>query len=62
MGYFIHPYKIGSILDLKLPAVEYGPGFNSKCILGFYRYKFLGLNGFQYELTNTSLGNYSVYK
>ena len=62
MGYLVYSYKIGSFLDLKSPAVEYGPGFNSKCILGFYRFRFLGLNGFQYDLINTVLGNYSVYK
>lgn len=49
-------------MDLTIPAKDYGPGFDSKCILGFYRFKFWGINSFQYELKDTVSGNYSVYK
>ena len=62
MGYLIYSYSIGSILDLTIPAVDYGPGFNPRCILGFHHFKFLGVNTFLYSFSNTTLGNYSVYK
>jgi hypothetical protein len=61
MGYLNHPYSMGSTLDLTSTGVDYGPGFNPKCIFGFHHFKFLGAYNFNYDFTNTMLGNYSVY-
>lgn len=61
MDYVIHPYTMGTLLDLNSFISDYGPGFNSKCFIGFYKFNWKWGYIWKYIFTLTAASNYSTY-
>lgn len=40
--------------------LDYGPGYNGKCLLGYNRLFLEGYHRIDFNFGNTSLGNYSI--
>jgi hypothetical protein len=58
MTHTVNPFTIGSDFNLRSTLPLFGPNFNSKCILGFYRQRHKGSDWMSTYFTYSTFGNF----
>jgi hypothetical protein len=61
MDYIATSYTMGRSFDFNSIFSDYGPGFNSKCLIGYYSFNFKMQNAFKYDFIKTTQNNYTIY-